>query len=133
GDVELVQRAQSMSSRGLGAGSVELERQGDVLEGRQPREEVEVLEDVADRAATHLCPVRAGDGVEGDAVHEYRAAGGLLEAAGDREERALAGAARAHDRDELAAFHGQVDLAERVHLRRSRAIYRLNVERFECR
>ena len=45
----------------------------------------------------------------------------LLEAAGDRQERALAGAARAHDGHELAALDREVDLAERVHLASGRS------------
>ena len=48
------------------------------------------------------------------AVDEHLARGRLLEAAGDGEQRALARAARSHDRHQLAAVDRQVDVAERV-------------------
>jgi hypothetical protein len=122
GDGELIERLQSALARDSRTNAVELEGQSDVFEGRQPGEEVEVLEDVADRAASHFRLVRARDRREVDAVHEYLTAARFLEAAGDCQEGAFAGAARAHDRDELVALDPEIDLAERVHLRRSRAV-----------
>jgi hypothetical protein len=116
GDAELDHRLQPGRARVLHADSVELERQRDVLERGQPGQEVEVLEHVADRPASHPCPIRARHGGDVDPVDQHLAAARLLEAAGDRQQRALAGAARAHDGDELAAVDRQVDVAERVHL-----------------
>jgi hypothetical protein len=90
GDVELLERLERRRARRLRADSVELERQGGVLGRRQPGEQVEVLEDVADRPPPHRRPVRARDAREVDALDEHLAAGRVLEAAGDRQERALA-------------------------------------------
>ena len=81
----------------------ELQRQEDVLLGRQRRQQVERLEDEADvRAAqlgelrvVHLRDVLAGD---------VDAAGGrLVEPGQDVHQRGLAGPRGAHDRGELAA------------------------------
>ena len=103
-DVELLHRLDPRRARGFRADAVELERQRDVLDRGQPRQQVEVLEDVADRAASHPRPIRARDAREVDAVDEHLAAARLLEAARDRQQRTLAGAARAHDGDQLAAL-----------------------------
>ncbi len=79
--VELLHRLDTRRARGFGADAVELEGQGDVLDRGQPGEQVEVLEDVADRPASHPSLVRARDIREVDPVHEHLAAGRLLEAA----------------------------------------------------
>ena len=96
-----------------------------------PGEQVEVLEDVADRPASHPRLIRARDGGEVDAVDEHLAAGRLLEAAGDRQERALAGAARPHDGDQLAALDREIDVAERLHLGRPGAVDLRYLAQFE--
>src|SRR5262249_21502118 len=96
------------------------------------REQVEVLEHVADRAASHLRPLRARDAREVDAVDKHLAARRLLEAAGDRQQGALAGAAWTHDRHELAALDGEVDRAERVHLARAGAVDLRYLAQLEC-
>ena len=106
--------------------------QGDVLAGGEPGKEVEVLEHVADRSASHLRPLRARDTGEVDPVHEHLAAGRLLEASGDRQERALARAAWAHDRHQLAALDGEVDLTEGAHLGRPGAVGLRYLAKFEC-
>ena len=129
--VELLHRLDASGARGFGADAVELEGQGDVLDRRQPREQVEVLEDVADRPASHPRLFRARDVREVDPVHEHLAAGRLLEAAGDRQERALAGAARAHDRDELAPLDREIDITQRAHLGRPGAVNLRNLAQFE--
>src|SRR5262249_45733282 len=67
-----------------------------------------------------------------DAVDEHLAACRLLEAAGDRQQGALAGAAGAHDRHELTALDGEVDRAERVHLARAGAVDLRYLAQFEC-
>src|SRR4029079_12578174 len=54
--------------------------------------------------------------------HEHLTAGRFLEAAGDRQERALAGSARAHDRDELSALDGEIEVTQRAHLGRPGAV-----------
>ena len=97
-----------------------------------PGEQVEVLEDVADRPASHPRPIRARDGREVDAVDEHLAAGRLLEAAGDRQQRALARAARPHDGDQLAPLDRQVDVAQRAYLGRAGAVDLRYLAQFEC-
>src|SRR5262249_38622527 len=101
GDAELLQGPQPRGPGARRADAVELEREGDVLERRQTRKEVEVLEDVADRPAPQLRAVRAREGREVDAFDQYLPAGRVLEAAGDRQQRALAGTARPHHGDQL--------------------------------
>src|SRR3954451_14960861 len=101
-NIELSKCLQSSRSRGLGVRSVELERQRDVFERRQSREQVEVLEDVTNRPSPQLRLLRARDRGEVDAVHQHLASCRLLEAPGDRQKRALARATRAHDGHELA-------------------------------
>src|SRR5262249_40259310 len=98
----------------------------------QAREKVEVLEDVADRAPSHPRPIRARDGREIDTVDEHPAAARLLEGAGDRQQRALAGAAWAHHSDELAPHDRQINCAERVHLARTGAVDLRYLAQFEC-
>jgi hypothetical protein len=121
-DVELPHRRDSRPARGSRGNAVELERKAHVLECIQPGEEVEVLEHVADRSATQLRPIRARRGREVEPVYEHLTACRLLEAARDRQERALAGAARAHDRRQLAPLDHEVDRVERVHLARPGAV-----------
>ena len=131
-DIELFEGLHARRTCRFRSHAVQLEREGDVLDRRQPREQVEVLEDVADRPAAHLRSIGTRDGGEVDPVHEHLAAGRLLEASGDRQERALAGAARAHDRHQLAALDGEVDLMERAHLGRPGAIDLRYLAQFEC-
>src|SRR6185437_13973639 len=88
-------------------------------------------EHVADRAAPHPRPLGAGDACEVDAVDEHLAAARLLEAAGDREQRALARAARPHHRHQLAALDGKLNVAERVHLTRAGAVDLRHAAQFE--
>src|SRR5262249_20470829 len=71
-------------------------------------------------------------GGEVDPVDDPLAAARLLEAAGDRQERALARATRPHDRDQLAALDGQIDVAECLHLARTRAVDLRYPAQFEC-
>ena len=56
GDADLAERDAGQLAGLPAAGAVELERQGDVLHGRQRRDQVEVLEDVADRRTPHPGP-----------------------------------------------------------------------------
>ena len=75
--------------------------------GGQPGEQVEVLEHVADRAATQLA--RSFADIERERVPSIRTSPlvGTSRLPGDREQRALARTARAHDRHELAGGHRQ--------------------------
>src|SRR4029079_4812517 len=132
GDIELLQSLEAGLARALRRDAVELERHGDVLERGQPREQVEVLKDVTNRAAPHPRSIRARDGTEIDAAHEHVARRGLFKAADDRQERALPGAAGSHDSYELAALHREVDVAQSMYLRWAGAINLRHLTQFEC-
>jgi len=71
-------------------GAVELERQRHVLHGGQAGEQVEVLEDVADRLAAHPRLGATRHRVDVLALDEHRACCRFLQGAGDGEQRGLA-------------------------------------------
>ena len=100
--------------------AVQLARQRDVLDRGERRDQVEVLEDVADRRTPHPgAPVVAERGQVG-ALDAHRAGGRAVEAAGEGEQRRLAGAGRAHHGDELAGVRrAKLTAAQRVHLGRA--------------
>jgi hypothetical protein len=116
GKPELLQDGEAGLARRLLAGPVELQRQGDVFHGGQPGEQVEVLEHVADRAAAKPRPPVGGHAAQRGSADEHLAAARLLETAGDGQQRALAGPARAHHGDQLAGADGHLDVSQRVHL-----------------
>ena len=89
----------------LGPGAAaELEPGGDVLQRRAPRHQAVGLEHVAGAAV---------DSRERRAEHLDRSAARREQAGGDVEQRALAAAGRADDRDELAGADGERDVAHR--------------------
>ena len=85
-----------------------------VLERARPRQEVEVLEDEAELHAADLRKLRARTRRDLDSVEEVRALRRHVEAAEDVEHRRLAGAGRAHDRDELPLVHAKRNAVQRV-------------------
>ena len=94
--------------------------QDDVLEHRHALEQVEELEHDADVAAAHagqLVLALAGDLLAGE--HDLAVVGGV-EAGDEVEQRRLAAARRAHDRDELAGAEVEVDAAQGPHRRELR-------------
>ena len=95
--------------------ALDLQRQHDVGEHRAPWKERRRLEDVA---------VGAGQArlVRAHAVDLDRARGDRLEVGDDAQQRRLAAARRADERDELAGRDRQVDLAQRMHRRVGRGI-----------
>jgi len=96
--------------------AVELERQGHVLQRAEAGQQVEVLEYVADRLAAQprlAVPRERGQRTATDAD---LAAGGLFEAAGDGQQRALARAAGTHDGHERSGVDRQIHAREGVHL-----------------
>ena len=121
-DIERLERFHRGRAGGAQPDAVELQRQRHVLDRGESGEEVEVLEHVADRSPAQAGAVVARQRAQCDIGDEDLTARRLLEAAGDRQQRALARAARAHDRDELAARDGEVDVAQRVHLGRAVAV-----------
>ena len=86
GDAEFLQRARAWSRASRADRAVELERQRDVLDRGQAGEQVEVLEDEADRAAPQPRLVVARHARQRRAADEDLAAGRVLEAAGDRQQ-----------------------------------------------
>ena len=93
----------------------ELEREDDVLLGREHGEEVEELEDEADVLAPELGQLGVPELRDGGAVDLDLALGRAVEAGEDVHERRLAGARRAHDGGELAALDVERDAAQRSH------------------
>ena len=78
-------------------------RNHDVLEGSQVADEVELLEDEADRAAAHLGEFVGGQVGDVVPVEHDSALGGRIHGSDDVHEGRLAGAGGADDGDPLAA------------------------------
>ena len=116
GEPEVLQDGQPGLAGRPHADAVEFEGKRDVLHGGQPGEQVEVLEDVADRAATQPRPIVVRHARQRGPADHHLATAGLLQTAGDRQQRALARPARPHDGDQLPDADRQVDVAKRVHL-----------------
>ena len=113
---ERIQRAQAGLPRLPRADAVQFQRQRHVLRGGQPRQQVEVLEHVADRPAAQPRLVVArhrGQVLPGD---QDLPAGRLLQAAGDGQQRRLARAARPHHRHHRPGGDFETDLPQRVDL-----------------
>ena len=90
-----------------------MQRQPDVLETGERRQQVEELEDEADLVPPHSRQIVVGETREQLAVdpHVARACG--VEAADEVEQRGLAGSRRPDDRHHLAAIDRQRDVVER--------------------
>ena len=97
-----------------GRGAVQLARQHDVLGGRQRRDQVQALEDVADRSPTQLREREPGQPAQAHSLDDDVTGCGGVEPAREVQQRRLAGARRPHDRDELAGLHSEVDTVERA-------------------
>src|SRR5262249_17579970 len=95
---------------------LEEERQLDVLERREDRDQVVELEDVADGARAPPRERRLGELRHVLALDEDGASRRTVDPGEDVEERRLARAGGAHEREELARRHVEVDAAEDVHL-----------------
>ena len=89
GEAEVFQHRHSGQTGLPCADAVELEWKRDVLKGGETRQEVELLEDVADRASSKPCVAVARHLLQRVAVDQHLTARRLLEAAGDREQRRL--------------------------------------------
>ena len=88
---------------------------GDVVDGRQPVEQVELLEDEAHAARPQRRQLVVGGGGGVEAVDGHLAGGRAVERAHDLQQRRLARARRPEDRDELAGRDLEVDAAQRAH------------------
>ena len=96
--------------------AAQMQRQPDVLETRQRRQQIEELKDESDLVAPHPGQRLVGQAAERFAVDADVAGGRPIETANQIEQRRLAGAGRSDDRHHLAARNGQGDVVERGHL-----------------
>ena len=93
------------------------ERRLDVLRHRELRDQVEGLEHEADRAVAQAGELVVAEPLDAPPVEEVLAPGRAVEAAEDREQRRLARARGAHDRELLALADLEAHPGERHHLR----------------
>ncbi len=107
--------------------AVELEREADVLGRGERRDEVEVLEDHADPAATQRGEVGRAQRRGRLAVDLDAASGRQVEGAREVEQGRLAAAAGAHDRDELTGLDGEAHAVEGAHRGGSGAVDAVDV------
>src|SRR5690606_18546322 len=117
---------------GLGvAHAPHVERQADILEGRQRREEIVGLENEADVTAPQIGELLGRQPVDGLVLDTYRTRGRRQDAAEDRQQGRLAAAGRAHQQRQLAGPQGQADALERPHAGRALAQLLDDVARLE--
>src|SRR5205814_783719 len=95
--------------------AVRRKRRLHVLERAQRGDEVELLEDVAERAQAELGQVAIRESAEVVAVVLDLARARLVEPAEQLEQAGLPGAARSLERQELALRDREVDAGERLH------------------
>ena len=114
-DAHALEQRARVAQRRLGRASCDVDgRERDVLDDREVREEVPLLEHEAD-AAAHArdgALVVGLAGAERVAAHAHRAGVGALEPVEAAQQRRLARARRAHDGDRLARAHAQRDAVE---------------------
>ncbi len=113
---EVVERLERRRLGLAGRDAVELERQGDILHRAEPGQQVVVLEDVPDGLAAQPRLAVARQRGQRTAADVDLAAGRVLEAAGDGQQRALARAAGAHDGHQRPGVDREIDTLEGVHL-----------------
>mmetsp|Transcript_54949 Transcript_54949/g.134445 ORF Transcript_54949/g.134445 Transcript_54949/m.134445 type:complete len:227 (-) Transcript_54949:147-827(-) len=106
--VGIVQVGQELPE-GIAVAQAPQQRTADVLEHRQPREQVGDLEAASQAEAVDLVGLLAVDAL---AVQMDLARGGRKAAADQVEQRALAGAVGPDDGDALAGLHGQLGAAD---------------------
>src|SRR3954467_3058815 len=80
------------------------------------------LVDEAERAVAHRTALRFTQAAECRAVDDDLAARGRIEPTEEVQQRALAGAGRADDRDALAALYREIDAQQHRHLQRSAVV-----------
>ncbi len=114
-EADLVQRPLGVAARLAPAAALDVERVLDVLARGERREEVELLEDEADRAPPDGRQTLGPPRVDALAVHHHLAAGRRQDAAQDRQQRGLARAGRPLERHHLAAPDLEADAAQDGH------------------
>src|SRR6185437_5097319 len=130
-EAELLETLQAGDACLPGGHAVQFERQRDVLRRGQPRQQVEILEHVADRAAPQPGPVVARHRAQLLAADPDLAAARLLQAPGDGQQGGLARAARAHHRYHAARADREVDVEQRAHLGRPLAVHARHLSQFQ--
>ncbi|MNH11275.1 hypothetical protein D3C79_707840 [compost metagenome] len=88
------------------------QRQSDVVQRSQARQQVEALEDETQQAITHDCALVGGGGGHVPASQHYLATARLVEQADQVEQGTFARAGRADDGAGLAAGDGQRDILQ---------------------
>src|SRR5579871_1179974 len=89
--------------------ALQVERQGDVFDAGQARQEIEELKDEADLVASKASQVVIGERRHGLTINANLAGRGSVQSADEIQERGLPGARGAHDGDHFAALDLQVD------------------------
>ena len=128
---EVLQRLERRHLGLAGCDAVELEGQGHVLHRTEPGQQVVVLEDVADGLPAQARLAVARQRRQGPATDVDLTAGGVLEAAGDGQQRALARAAGPHDGHQRSGLDREVDALKGVHLCRPVSVDLRDVAKFE--
>ena len=105
------------------ADAVQLQREGHVLRRCQAGQQVEVLEDVANRPPPQPCPLGRRRPRHRTAIHQHLAGRRLLQRPGDRQQRALTRPAGPHHRHELPRLNREADIAQSGHLASSVVIH----------
>src|SRR5690349_18072548 len=117
----LEQRTGALGQR-IAAHTVRGECRLDVLERRERRNEVELLEHEAERVQTKACESAVVERVQRPFLEDDRARVRTVERPEQLEQRRLAGAARTLERDELAGADRQVDAVDGTHDRSAAAV-----------
>ena len=119
---DALERLVRAPARFLRVDAREQQRQLDVLDRAEHRDQVVRLEDETHRRRAAARALGVGQRVQVDAVEQHAAAVDVVEARAAVEQRRLARARRAHDRHELALVHDEVDVAQRLDLFRAGAV-----------
>lgn len=93
------------------------QRQLDVFQRRQPRQQVKPLKDEPDLAPAHLCELILPQRLHAAPVQAIRPRAGPVQAAHDVHQRRLARSGRPDDRHEFAPPHIEVHVRQRCDLR----------------
>ena len=116
---DLFQRLNSARAPLLTRDTRERQRELDVCQHALVRDEVVALKDKADGVVAVCVPVAVVVLLRGAAVDDKVAGGVAVQTADDVQQRGLAAAGLAQNRDELALTKGNVDALERLDLRRA--------------
>ena len=108
-------RGRALRGRRSGVLAGDGERQADVLDDVEQRDQVERLEDEPGALAAEARRLVVGEAADVLALEEHLAGRGPVQAAQELEQGALARAGRAHQGHELAGRHGERHAAHGLH------------------